>query len=125
MGLSFIKMSRNMHCRGLGSFHSVEHSLGTKGNLNHLSAVQVQQIDLVQLHWWDYETPGLADTMLVLADLQAQGHILSLGATNLDTRAIEMLTDADIKLVSNQVRLAGLICNLCDVSCLDFELSVS
>lgn len=63
----------------------------------------MQQIDLVQLHWWDYDTPGLKDTMLVLADLQADGQIQSLGTTNLDTEAVEMLTDADIRLVSNQV----------------------
>ena len=41
--------------------------------------------------------------MLVLADLQADGQIQSLGTTNLDTEAVEMLTDADIRLVSNQV----------------------
>ena len=60
---------------------------------------------MVQLHWWDYDVAGLRDTMLVLADLQADGQIQSLGTTNLDTQAIEMLTDADIRLVSNQVDL--------------------
>lgn len=63
----------------------------------------MQKIDLVQVHWWDYDIPGLMDVMNVLSDLQAEGHIRSIGATNLDTRAVEKITDADVKLVSNQV----------------------
>jgi len=65
--------------------------------------LQVQAIDLVQVHWWDYAIPGLMDVMNVLSDLQAEGHIRSIGATNLDTSAVEKITDADISLVSNQV----------------------
>ncbi len=65
--------------------------------------MQVQAIDMVQLHWWDYDVPGLMDVMYVLADLQSDGHIRSIGATNLDTAAVEKITDADINLVSNQV----------------------
>lgn len=50
--------------------------------------------------------PGLLETMCVLADLQAEGQIQSLGVTNLDTRAVERLSDADVQLVSNQVKLS-------------------
>ena len=32
-------------------------------------------MDLVQLHWWDYNIPGMIDTAKVLADLQAKGLI--------------------------------------------------
>ena len=60
-------------------------------------------VDMVQLHWWDYSVPGMMDVMNVLADLQAEGRIRSIGATNLDTAAVEKITDADINLVSNQV----------------------
>lgn len=67
------------------------------------ASVQVKQIDLVQLHWWDFEVPGLMDVMYRLADLQGKGHIRSLGVTNLDTEHLEKLTDADINIVSNQV----------------------
>lgn len=52
--------------------------------------------------------PGLVDTMLALADLQADGWITSLGVTNLDTRAVERITDADISLVSNQASVTFL-----------------
>lgn len=69
-------------------------------------ALQVQAIDLVQVHWWDYAIPGLMDVMNVLSDLQAEGHIRSIGATNLDTSAVEKITDADISLVSNQVQFS-------------------
>lgn len=69
-------------------------------------ALQVQTIDMVQLHWWDYGCPGLMDVMNVLSDLQAEGHIRSIGATNLDTAAVEKITDADIPLVANQVQFS-------------------
>lgn len=65
--------------------------------------LQVDCIDLVQLHWWDYRVPGLIDTLRWLSDLQAEGLIRSLGVTNLDTVHVEQITDAGIQLVSNQV----------------------
>lgn len=37
--------------------------------------LQVAQLDLVQLHWWDYNIPGMVDTAKALADLQAKGLI--------------------------------------------------
>ena len=42
--------------------------------------------------------------MLVLADLQADGQIQSLGTTDLDKQAIDMLTDVDIRLLSKSGR---------------------
>ena len=39
----------------------------------------------------------------MLADLQAQGLIRSVGVTNINTFWVEKMTDADIPLVSNQV----------------------
>ena len=67
--------------------------------------LQVKHIDLLQLHWWDYDVPGLLDVVSVLADLQAQGLIRSIGVTNINTFWVEKMTDADIPLVSNQVGL--------------------
>lgn len=58
---------------------------------------------MVQLHWWDYSIKGLEDTMCVLADLQAEGQVLSLGVTNMNTEAIVKIIDADVKIASNQV----------------------
>jgi hypothetical protein len=41
--------------------------------------VQVSQLDLVQMHWWDYAVPGMVDAGLALADLQAKGLIKQVG----------------------------------------------
>ena len=72
--------------------------------------MQVLTVDMIQVHWWDYSVPGLMDVMNVLSDLQAEGRIRSIGATNLDTAAVEKITDADINLVSNQVACREAYC---------------
>ena len=67
------------------------------------SHVQAKQVDLVQLHWWDYGVSGLKDVILTLGDLQSMGMVKSIGVTNFDTHHLEMLTDLDVPIVSNQV----------------------
>lgn len=79
-------------------------SLQEKKTLTWVCELQVKQIDLIQLHWWDYGVPGLMDVIYRLADLQAEGVVRSIGVTNLDTAHVETITDAGINLVSNQVR---------------------
>ena len=65
--------------------------------------LQAKQVDLVQLHWWDYGVSGLKDVILTLGDLQSMGMVKSIGVTNFDTHHLEMLTDLDVPIVSNQV----------------------
>ena len=40
-----------------------------------LARLGVERIDLVQLHWWDYDTPGNVETALILRELQRAGKI--------------------------------------------------
>eukprot|EP00899_Mesostigma_viride_P003901 jgi/Mesvir1/13511/Mv06306-RA.1 len=68
--------------------------------------LRVDKLDLIQLHWWDYEVPGMVDAALHLADLQAQGLITSIGTTNLNVEALSKIVNAGVKVASNQVQFS-------------------
>jgi len=68
-----------------------------------MAALQVQKLDLVQLHWWDYSIPGMVDTAKVLMDLRGKGLITSIGTTNMSTEALALIVDAGVPVVCNQV----------------------
>ncbi|MDA0368835.1 MAG: aldo/keto reductase [Proteobacteria bacterium] len=65
-------------------------------------------LDLVQFHWWEYDAPGYVDSMLWLADMQAEGKIRHLGVTNFDCRRLEQILAAGVPLVSHQVQYSAL-----------------
>ncbi len=69
----------------------------------------VETLDLVQLHWWDYDVPGLVTAALHLAARQQDGAIRHLGVTNMDTGRLRSLLDAGVPIVSHQVQ-----CSLLD-----------
>jgi aryl-alcohol dehydrogenase-like predicted oxidoreductase len=69
-----------------------------------LSRLQLQRLDLVQLHWWDYNVPGLVDAALALAALQREGLIRHVGGTNFDTPQTAAMRDAGVALASMQVQ---------------------
>ena len=49
-----------------------------------LTNLAVERLDLVQLHWWDYDIPGYVDAARWLHDLERRGKIRHVGATNFD-----------------------------------------
>ncbi len=63
-----------------------------------------ERLDLVQLHWWDYDEPLLIDTGLWLRELQDEGRIALLGGTNFDTAHARALHDAGVRLATMQVQ---------------------
>ncbi|CAM6041647.1 unnamed protein product [Sphagnum compactum] len=71
-----------------------------------MAALQVQKLDLVQLHWWDYSIPGMVDTAKVLMDLRGKGLITSIGTTNMSTEALALIVDAGVPVVCNQVQFS-------------------
>ncbi|KAG2499071.1 hypothetical protein HYH03_003254 [Edaphochlamys debaryana] len=71
-----------------------------------LAKLQVDKLDLVQMHWWDYGIPGMADAALALADLQAKGLIRFVGTTNMDTQALAKIVDAGVDVAVNQVQFS-------------------
>jgi aryl-alcohol dehydrogenase-like predicted oxidoreductase len=69
-----------------------------------LRRLRLDRLDLVQFHWWDYATPRWAEAALWLAELQAEGKIDLIGATNFDTARLEALVAAGVPLKSMQVQ---------------------
>lgn len=68
----------------------------------------VETLDLVQLHWWDYEVPGVLDAATWLDDLRRSGRIRHLGLTNFDTAHVEAIAASGVPVVSHQVQYSVL-----------------
>lgn len=79
----------------------VEQAIGVS-----LRRMEVPALDLLQLHWWDYEDPGYLDALQHLADLQSEGKIRHLALTNFDTEHLKIITEHGIRIVSNQVQFS-------------------
>lgn len=69
-----------------------------------LRRMGVQSLDLIQFHWWDYRDSNYLDALKYLADLQQEGKIKQLALTNFDTEHLQIILDAGIQIVSNQVQ---------------------
>jgi aryl-alcohol dehydrogenase-like predicted oxidoreductase len=73
-----------------------------------LARLGVDRLDLVQLHWWDYDVPGYVDAAAWLDELRRAGKIRSLGLTNFDQQRLEEIVVAGIPVVSHQVQYSVL-----------------
>lgn len=69
-----------------------------------LARLQLERLDLVQFHWWDYDQPGYVDVAGWLTDLCAEGKIRCLGTTNFDPTHLEELIAAGIPVATNQAQ---------------------
>lgn len=69
-----------------------------------LRRMRVSALDLVQFHWWDYSNTYYIDALKYLSDLREDGKIRHVGLTNFDTERMEIMKDARLKIVSNQVQ---------------------
>lgn len=69
-----------------------------------LQRLQIERLDLVQFHWWDFAVPGWIEAAQTLADLQREGLIAHLGGTNFDTPHTLALLDAGVPLVAMQIQ---------------------
>jgi aryl-alcohol dehydrogenase-like predicted oxidoreductase len=69
-----------------------------------LKRMGVECLDLLQFHWWDYGDPSYLDALKHLADVQHEGKIRHLALTNFDTERLRIITEAGIRIVSNQVQ---------------------
>jgi len=69
-----------------------------------LKRLRQERLDLVQFHWWDYAVPRYLDVLGWLKELQAEGKIAQIGATNFDTQRVGEIFDAGIPLMSMQVQ---------------------
>jgi aryl-alcohol dehydrogenase-like predicted oxidoreductase len=73
-----------------------------------LTRLGVEQLDLLQFHWWDFDIPGFLDVARWLADLREAGKIGHLGVTNFDRHHLEALVSEGIPILSNQVQYSVL-----------------
>jgi aryl-alcohol dehydrogenase-like predicted oxidoreductase len=69
-----------------------------------LKRMDVERLDLLQFHWWDYGDPSYLDALKHMSDLQREGRIRHLALTNFDTERLKIITDSGIRIVSNQVQ---------------------
>jgi aryl-alcohol dehydrogenase-like predicted oxidoreductase len=69
-----------------------------------LRRLGAERLDLVQLHWWDYGTPGYVEAGLWLDELRREGKIGLIGATNFDTARTAELVAAGVPLATMQVQ---------------------
>jgi aryl-alcohol dehydrogenase-like predicted oxidoreductase/enamine deaminase RidA (YjgF/YER057c/UK114 family) len=68
-----------------------------------LDRMQLETLDLLQYHAWNYADPAWIDQLYWLQELQEEGLIKHLGLTNFDTAHVKMVLDSGMKVVSNQV----------------------
>lgn len=73
-----------------------------------LKRIGVEQLDLVQFAWWDYQFPRYLETAVHLSELQKSGKIRYIGVTNFDTSRIKEILDAGVKIAANQVQYSVL-----------------
>ncbi|MDJ0842484.1 MAG: aldo/keto reductase [Acidobacteriota bacterium] len=71
-----------------------------------LQRLGVETLDLVQFHWWDYDVPGYVEAAGWLAELQHQGKIQALGATNFNAARLREICEAGIRIASHQVQFS-------------------
>ena len=69
-----------------------------------LQRLRLEQLDLVQLHWWDYAVPGYVETALALERLRQQGKIANIGGTNFDVPHLAEIRQAGVPMLTHQVQ---------------------
>jgi len=73
-----------------------------------LKRLGVEQLDLVQFAWWDYQFPRYIETAIHLHELQSAGKIRHIGVTNFDAAHLKEIIDAGVPVISNQVQYSVL-----------------
>ena len=71
-----------------------------------LCRMDVEALDLLQFHWWDYQDDAYLDALSHLAGLRDEGKIRHLALTNFDTEHLKRIVDHGITVVSNQVQFS-------------------
>jgi aryl-alcohol dehydrogenase-like predicted oxidoreductase len=86
-----------------------------------LGRLGVDCVDLVQLHWWDYQVPGYVEAAQWLDEQRRAGKVRHIGLTNFDCQRLGEIIAAGVPIVAHQVqyslldrRPAGAMTDLCD-----------
>ncbi len=74
--------------------------------LRSMTRLQVECIDLVQFHWWNWKIKNYLQTMETLTQLKIEGKIANIGLTNVNKKYLEeFLEHFDIASLQAQVSL--------------------
>lgn len=73
-----------------------------------LQRLHMDQLDLVQFHWWDYEQPRWLEAIGWLDELRREGKLRFISGTNFDTPHVREILAAGIPLASMQVQYSVL-----------------
>lgn len=68
-----------------------------------LVRMNVEQLDMMQFHAWNYADPIWLDCLYWLEELREEGLLKHIGLTNFDAAHLNMVLQSGIKVVSNQV----------------------
>jgi len=68
----------------------------------------VEQLDMVQFSWWNYEIHGYVEAAGWLDDLRRAGKIRFISGTNFNTHAVRQMVSAGIPLTTLQVQYSPL-----------------
>lgn len=71
-----------------------------------LKRLQVESLDLVQFHWWDWKIKNYLSAMEFLSELKAKGKIAEIGLTNVNKMYLQEISERfDIASLQVQVSL--------------------
>lgn len=71
-----------------------------------LRRMNMEALDLMQFHWWQYQDKNYLDALKYMMELQVEGKIKHLALTNFDTEHLQIILESGIKIVSNQVQFS-------------------
>ncbi|MGB3407588.1 MAG: aldo/keto reductase [Jannaschia sp.] len=74
-----------------------------KGIETALERLEVDCVDVMQFHWWRYESPEYLDAFETLMRLRQEGLLREIGLTNFDAAHLRMLLRHGVEIASNQV----------------------
>jgi aryl-alcohol dehydrogenase-like predicted oxidoreductase len=71
-----------------------------------LRRMNVETLDLLQFHWWEYDDQGYLEALGLLMELKRVGKLRHLALTNFDTSHLRTIVESEIEVVSNQVQFS-------------------
>ena len=66
--------------------------------------MEMDRLDLLQFHWWDYQDNRYLEALTHLSDLRDEGKIRELALTNFDTQRMRDIDGHGIRVASNQIQ---------------------
>jgi aryl-alcohol dehydrogenase-like predicted oxidoreductase len=69
-----------------------------------LRKLGVEQVDMIQFHWWEYDIPGYLEALHELQRLKEEGKISQVSLTNFDTQRTREIVESGIAVSSMQAQ---------------------